>query len=261
MAETNPPPELEAWLAAYTTAAADLAAGTVAALQSLYLELSDPDGWSNPGRTLAVARDATGVEQASRAAQATLAADFMLTAVGLLTGAPVAGDALAGVDYPRNAQPFDVYSRPVFTYRQTLAETADAAAAEVAAMLRAETISLTDSTMTRRDAALAQIAKQPVTGFRRVIRPELSATGTCGLCIAAAGRVYTRGDLMPIHSRCRCEVMPVAGGLDPAATYNDADLRRLYAETGETLRSRLTRYRVSTDTELGPVLEPLPAAA
>jgi hypothetical protein len=51
---------------------------------------------------------------------------------------------------------------------------------------------------TRRHLAAAE----DVTGYRRVIHPELSKSGTCGLCVAAADRIYYVDDLMPIHTNC-----------------------------------------------------------
>lgn len=38
---------------------------------------------------------------------------------------------------------------------------------------------------------------------------RVSPGEVCGLCVQAASRVYTRGDLRPVHNRCRCTVRPV----------------------------------------------------
>lgn len=104
-----------------------------------------------------------------------------------------------------------------------------------------------------------------VDGFRRVIRPELSKTGTCGLCVAASDRVYSVETLMPIHAGCNCAVMPIVEGWDPGDYVNQMDLRRLYetsTENGETSesgvpsRSQLSSTRVTIDEhgEYGPML-------
>lgn len=100
--------------------------------------------------------------------------------------------------------------------------------------------------------------KGVVTGYRRVIHPELSRGGTCGLCVAASHRVYHVENLMPIHHRCNCLPMPIIDGNDPGAVVNDADLARLYQEAGSTGAADLksTRYRVTDAGALGPVLEP-----
>jgi hypothetical protein len=100
-----------------------------------------------------------------------------------------------------------------------------------------------------------------VSGYRRVIHPELSRSGTCGLCIAAADRIYKVDDLMPIHTSCACEPMPIVRGVDPARVFNGADTTELYrrvlaAAGGETAAAKLraTRVQVSAHGELGPVL-------
>lgn len=95
-----------------------------------------------------------------------------------------------------------------------------------------------------------------VTGWRRVIHPELSLTGSCGLCIAASDRVYKVGDLMPIHQRCNCIATPILNHKDPGSILNDSDLGRLYGDAGSTKAADLkrTRYVVNEHGELGPVL-------
>jgi hypothetical protein len=96
-----------------------------------------------------------------------------------------------------------------------------------------------------------------VTGYRRVLHPELSQTGACGLCIAASDRVYKKSDLMPIHARCHCETLPIIRGQDPAGVLNDLDLKRLYKDAGNTTDQRALkkqRYSVNEHGELGPVL-------
>ena len=104
-----------------------------------------------------------------------------------------------------------------------------------------------------------------VDGFRRVIRPELSKTGTCGLCVAASDQIYTVETLMPIHAGCNCAVMPIVEGWDPGDYVNRMDMRRLYetsTEGGETTeggvpsRSQLSSTRVTIDEhgEYGPML-------
>lgn len=97
-----------------------------------------------------------------------------------------------------------------------------------------------------------------VTGYRRVIHPELSRTGTCGLCIAASTRVYHVAELMPIHHNCACVTMAIVAGHDVGAVINTSDLGRLYKEAGSTAAADLkrTRYTVTDAGALGPLLEP-----
>lgn len=97
-----------------------------------------------------------------------------------------------------------------------------------------------------------------ITGYRRVIHPELSRSGVCGMCIAAADRVYHVGTLMPIHKNCKCTIAPVTTDHDPADTLNTADLKTLYKHAGGTSVAHLkrTRYQIDDHGELGPVLVP-----
>lgn len=96
-----------------------------------------------------------------------------------------------------------------------------------------------------------------ITGRRRVIHPELSKGGTCGLCIAASDRIYRVDQLRPIHARCECTDLPIIGDRDPGSGLNNLDLGRLYSDAGGTTDGRKlkqTRYRIDEHGELGPVL-------
>ncbi|WP_204374536.1 hypothetical protein [Leucobacter musarum] len=99
-----------------------------------------------------------------------------------------------------------------------------------------------------------------VIGWRRVIRPELSRHGTCGLCVVAATQWYTRGDLQAIHHLCKCATLPVTKSMDPGLRWNAEDLRRnldeIYGAGGGTSGKKLKRIRVAVREhgELGPML-------
>lgn len=98
-----------------------------------------------------------------------------------------------------------------------------------------------------------------VTGYRRVIHPELSRSGTCGMCIAAADRVYKVDKLMPIHPpTCKCTIAAVTAEHDPADDANKIGLAQLYQDAGGNTVAHLkrTRYQVDEHGEFGPVLVP-----
>jgi len=97
-----------------------------------------------------------------------------------------------------------------------------------------------------------------VIGYRRVIHPELSRGGTCGMCIVAADRIYHIHDLLPIHDNCHCTVSPVTKDHDPGNSLNDQDLKKFYGDAGGNTRAHLkrTRYQVDEHGELGAVLVP-----
>jgi hypothetical protein len=99
--------------------------------------------------------------------------------------------------------------------------------------------------------------RREISGYRRVIHPEVSRGGSCGLCIAASDRVYSIEDLRPIHGRCECTTLPIVNGVDPGSGLNNLDLGTLYGHAGGTTSGRAlkrTRYRVDDHGELGPVL-------
>lgn len=97
-----------------------------------------------------------------------------------------------------------------------------------------------------------------VTGYRRVIHPELSRGGTCGLCIAAADQIYKASQLRPIHANCKCTVAVITEDHDPGDELNKTDLAKLYEEAGGTSAAHLkrTRYKNDDHGELGAVLVP-----
>lgn len=246
--------DAEAWFAQYERATRELDARTVAAVRAAYEDLED---WFNPTLTLAAAATAASSARSAQQMQAGLVVEFVAMFVEIFTGRRPTIVRRAA-EYPRNAEPFDVYSRPIFDYRHQIRAQGTPEAAMEAAESRAEVISLTDALLTRRSESRAVLEAAGVERYRRVIRPELSETGTCGLCIAAASRVYQVRELLPIHSRCKCEVLPIVGADDPGERFNRADLQALYEATPGTTKRDLakTRYRVTDDAELGPVLAP-----
>ena len=104
------------------------------------------------------------------------------------------------------------------------------------------------------------VGGERVIGWRRVIRPELSRHGSCGLCVVAATQWYTRGDLQAIHHLCKCATLPVTKSADPGLRWNAEDLRRnldeIYGAGGGTAGKKLKRIRVAVREhgELGPML-------
>lgn len=202
---------------------------------------------------------AVAVELATqaRAAQETAA---NLTAQGLvyhldIAGARVKSEPIRLDPEPRGVDPVDVWERPAKTYRRMRAKGLDELEAAERAFQRARALAEDDVQLARRQAARERMRKSGATGYRRAIHPELSRGGSCGLCVAAASRVYRVDDLLPIHTGCNCEVVPITKGSDPAKAINDAALDAYYS-TGVTSRDELKRFRfeVHEHGELGPRL-------
>jgi hypothetical protein len=171
----------------------------------------------------------------------------------------------ADPELPARLRAVDVFAeweRPAEQYRYARSQGADDAQATLVAVERAQHLAVEDLDLAMRETTRRHLAAaEDVTGYRRVIHPELSKSGTCGLCVAAADRIYHVDDLMPVHSGCQCSSLPIVRGRgDPARIFNGADTTELYrrvlAAAGSTAADKLknTRIRVSEHGELGPVL-------
>lgn len=148
------------------------------------------------------------------------------------------------------------YGRLADQYRYEISEGTDPALALEHVVERADLMASTDTDLAFRQQAHKIMVVRQVDGWRRIIHPELSRGGTCGLCVAAADRTYKRADLMALHARCHCTVLPIVNGQDPGLSLNEDDLAKLYAAAGSTAGTDLkkTRYVVHQHGELGPVL-------
>lgn len=95
-----------------------------------------------------------------------------------------------------------------------------------------------------------------VIGYRRVIHPEMSKGGVCGMCVVAADRKYKVGDLKAIHLECKCTVMEIFKDFDPGQQLNGKDLGAIYGASDGNARDLLkrVRYKLVDHEELGVVL-------
>lgn len=168
--------------------------------------------------------------------------------------------------YERGGTPLvEVYRRPAreraYVERtkraEGLAEAEVQEAAQKAFEERLVQIVTDDVMLTARDEAQKVVRSSPkVIGYRRLLHPEFSKTGPCGLCIAAATRMYTVDELMPIHDNCKCTVSPVTASQDLGLQLNEDDLDALYEAAGGNTAKELKRIRLKEvrHGELGPML-------
>lgn len=163
-----------------------------------------------------------------------------------------------GLEDGREAQdPAEAYGRIADNYRWSTTMLGDSPdVAQQKAAVRIATVAETDVTLAVRAQYQKTMGAQGATGWRRILHPELSRTGPCGLCVVAADRIYNSEDLLPIHGRCVCEVLPVYGNVDPGITLNGDDLAAIYAAAGGNTREQLRRISVvlTEHGELGPIL-------
>lgn len=203
---------------------------------------------------------------------------YLARVLSLLSGRRVRPGGAVPVDALRaGVSHADAYARAATAYRwqQTqLDEAARALAAAAApeppqlvgpleaALQRAAAVADMDSQLAVRQQSTKVMVdahrRGLITGWRRVIHPELAKGGSCGLCVAASDRLYGPKEPMPLHAHCNCVPMPVYDDKDPGSLLNDTDLRRLYSEAGSTGAADLkrSRYKVTEHGELGPLLSP-----
>lgn len=228
------------------------AAGAAAARQA-----RDFTGWYQPAAVSAVAAKVIGQVEPAQRQTAAVTDAYLLQVLAALTGRRARPTGLVDVRVLRRGVEHDaVYGRLADQYRYEVSTGTEPAAALEHVVNRAELMARTDTDLAFRAQADAFFAANQVQRYRRVVRPELSAGGTCGLCIAAADRIYSTGDLLPMHGRCKCAVLPIVGDVDPGLDLNSNDLAALYRQAGSTNRRDLVkvRYTVVAHSELGPQL-------
>lgn len=242
-------------VARYGAATEQIKMAAETAATAIWASTSD---WYDPAVVAALAAQAARVSVAGQQAVLGATQEFVTSTVALVNG--VRRPPIPRVTIPpvrRGAPPPLVHSRPAERFRKAVATGKSVEEALELALGRGGGLARTDISLRQRAAEILLLDELGVTTYRRVLRPELSKTGSCGLCIAAADRTYRTDELMPIHPpSCRCIVLPVVGDNDPGINLNREDLDRLYAEAGSNKAAdlRRTRYQVNEHGEFGPVL-------
>jgi hypothetical protein len=185
---------------------------------------------------------------------------YLARVLTVLRGKPVTAAGAIHTAELRGRPLESVYGRLADYNRWRVHEGDSPAEALAKTVTRAEVMADTDVTLAdvRQAAKTLETRGQSarIDGFRRVIHPERSTTGTCGLCIVASDRIYKVRELMPIHARCRCEALPIVNGVDPGKNLNRDDFAMIYKAAGATTSRKLkeARFTVNHHGELGPVL-------
>jgi hypothetical protein len=200
------------------------------------------------------ARASLGARTAASGAQEA----YLRQVLTLLDTQPGRGLHVTIPDAPRGIDPVVQYTRPVEEFRRLRVSGLDEFEANERALRRLQLIGDTDVSLAVRDTSAQVLQFTPeVTGYRRVIHPELAKSQeSCGLCIAASTRKYHVKELMPLHDRCNCGIVAITRRQDPGGAINDQSLSELYRLAGSTKAGDLAkvRYRVHEHGELGPVL-------
>lgn len=166
-------------------------------------------------------------------------------------------------DRLRKVDPKTEWNRPSREARvQRLFYGLDEFEANERALQRAEEQARMDLALARQEAERQRWGVSgDIVGYRRILHPELSRTGPCGLCVVASSRTYRTGDLKELHGGCVCTVLPIvrtdAGTVDPGRDLNEDELKAIYEAAGGSNRRRelqRVRMRVMEHGELGPIL-------
>lgn len=247
--------EVAVWVGAYAAQADALKDSTAAAAEAAWVGFEQ---WYNPVLLAAMAKEMSELSTAAQDTMSGLASEFTSQVIATIAATVVIPQPRTPRVPIRNGVDMRlVHHRPAEAYKKAIATGSTHAEALVKAGLRAKGLAFTDLSLQARGAQQAVLARAGITTFRRVIRPELSKTGTCGMCIVAADRIYNTGDLMPIHPpSCNCVVMPIIGDNDPGRSLNREDLGQLYEDAGSNKADdlRRTRYTVNQHGEFGPTL-------
>lgn len=256
MTAASPEAAVEAaiWLETYSVASEELKAQAAAAIRQSWLAF---DAWYEAAAVAALAAETANLSLAAQQAAAGLSQAYAVNVISSITGAVLLPNPRPWQTIRNGVDMRLVHHRPAEAYKRAIARGKTHEEALVLAGLRAEGLIVADLSLEERAVTQAVLRDAGITTYRRVIRPELSKSGTCGMCIVAADQVYHSGDLMPIHPpSCKCVVMPIIGDNDPGHSMNKDDLAQLYEDAGSNRIEDLvrTRYKVNEHGELGPVL-------
>lgn len=245
--------EASLWLDQHIAAARMIEQKAADAAKATWLDFT---AWYSAAAVAAVAREMASLSNASQNMIVGSAQAYIGNVVAILRGTKV---SIPAIDLPpiRNGAPLElVHTRPAERYKKGVATGMTPEQAEALAVYRAGDLQVQDMSLVEREAQQYQMRQLGITQFRRVVRPELSKTGSCGLCIVASDVIYNAAVLMPMHDRCKCLTIPIIGDLDPGNSLNGRDLGDFYTGLKSTQADELkkTRYEVNEHGEYGPTL-------
>lgn len=255
--------ELQTWVEQFSNASEALRRQLIAIIVAMYAGKN----LYSTAAVAATAQEAAAASNSNTTIAAGLAAEYATTTTALMAGESLPTPRLVLAPIRNGADMTKVYARPAKLFRRLKSEGVPTQEAFTRAMQLASSITDMNVTLAQREAyqqTFSKLAQRAgVTGYRRVIHPELAKTGTCGLCIAASDQVYHVADLMPIHNNCNCTVAPIIGSQDPGSGLNqlglaashEQALKTLYAMAGGSTHGHdLKRVVVNQHGEYGPVL-------
>ena len=171
---------------------------------------------------------------------------------------PIDQDEIRGA---RGVDPRTVYRRPAVDVYTALAAGKPLPQAAAEGRLRLTQLIGGDMQLAKVHASRQSMRGYPEQGqfYRRV----LTGRENCALCVVASTQRYYRGDLLPIHPGCDCDVQPLPPGLAVNQVIDEDLLEQVHQITADRLGvsdrgGRTPDYRklltVSEHGEYGPTL-------
>jgi hypothetical protein len=248
---------LIAWVDQFAAKSDEIKADLTRAIVAMYAGVD----FYSAAQVTATAGQAAATSNTSAVYAAGLAAEYLAVVSSIATGEALPAPTLVLPALRNGADMTAVYERPTKLFRRLRSQGMEPSEAFQQAMRLAGTISEMNMTLAQREAYQQTFQRleqtSGVTGYRRVVHPELSRTGTCGLCIVASDQVYHSAELLPIHGNCHCTVLPIVGELDPGSGLNNLTLGDFYAAAGDSTFGedlKKTRFVINDHGEYGPVL-------
>lgn len=252
--------DLRQWVDQYAAGLDEMDARAVAAVLAVYAGVN----FYSPTAVAAAAEEAAEASNLSAAIMAGLAAQYIATVTSMIGDEQYPTPAVLLPLLRNGADMRRVFERPVKLFRRQVSKGVPPAEAMRQAMELASVIVGTNNRLAAREAwaqALERLGPDAgITGYRRIVHPELARTGTCGLCLVASDNVYKRAALMPLHARCNCTVMPIIGARggagDPGNSLNRMSTQGVIDAAGSSHGFDLKKIRVAVNDhgEYGPTL-------
>lgn len=171
---------------------------------------------------------------------------------------PIDQDEIRGA---RGVDPRVVYRRPAVDVYTALAAGKPLPQAAAEGRLRLTQLIGGDMQLAKVHASRQSMRGYPAEG--RFYRRVLTGRENCALCVVASTQRYYRGDLLPIHPGCDCDVQPLPPGLAVNQVIDEDLLEQVHQITADRLGvsdrgGRTPDYRklltVSEHGEYGPTL-------
>lgn len=213
------------------------------------------------GNESAFVAEAVAVADASRSA-VVAEVDAYLATYLTSQGAATTAKGLDPTSYRRPVDPEVQWGRPFTQMRVGMDRGMEFPQAFQYGGHIASTMLATDLQIANAGASRDWMVNEPrVAAYARVLGSGGASGKNCGLCVAASTQRYWKGDLMPIHDHCTCEVKPLLEGQAKGRVIASDNLDEVHARLSEfdgqyASRNDLGRVRIDAGELPRPAVAP-----